>query len=45
VDDETLEPVTRVDRPTLVALAVKFPSARLIDNVCVAVAIAVAIPT
>jgi pantoate--beta-alanine ligase len=32
VDDETLEPVTRLDRPTLVALAVKFPSARLIDN-------------
>ena len=33
VDDETLEPVDRLDRPTLVALAVKFPSARLIDNV------------
>ena len=32
VDDETLEPVARVERPALVALAVKFPSARLIDN-------------
>lgn len=32
VDDETLEPVARLDKPTLVALAVKFPSARLIDN-------------
>lgn len=32
VDDDTLEPVSRLDRPTLVALAVKFPSARLIDN-------------
>ncbi len=33
VDDETLEPVDRLSGPTLVALAVKFPSARLIDNV------------
>ena len=33
VDDETLEPVARLDKPTLVALAVKFPSARLIDNI------------
>lgn len=32
VDDDTLEPVQRLDRPTLVALAVRFPSARLIDN-------------
>lgn len=32
VDDETLEPLDRVDRPALVALAVRFPSARLIDN-------------
>lgn len=32
VDDQTLEPVEAVDRPTLIALAVKFPSARLIDN-------------
>ena len=33
VDDETLEPVARLDKPALVALAVKFPSARLIDNI------------
>ncbi len=32
VDDETLEPVARTDRPTLVALAVKFSKTRLIDN-------------
>lgn len=32
VDDETLAPVAQLDKPTLVALAVKFPSARLIDN-------------
>ena len=32
VDDQTLEPVEAVDRPTPIALAVKFPSARLIDN-------------
>lgn len=32
VDDETLEPVTATDRPTLVALAVKFTKTRLIDN-------------
>ncbi len=36
VDDETMEPVTRVNRPVLVALAVKFPSARLIDNTLLA---------
>lgn len=33
VDDETLEPVRRVETPALLAIAVKFPSARLIDNV------------
>lgn len=32
VDDETLEPIDTVDRPALVAIAVRFPSARLIDN-------------
>ena len=32
VDDETLEPVERTDKPTLVALAVKFSKTRLIDN-------------
>jgi len=32
VDDETLEPVARTDRPALVALAVKFSKTRLIDN-------------
>lgn len=32
VDDETMEPVPQLSQPTLVALAVKFPSARLIDN-------------
>ncbi|WFB36067.1 pantoate--beta-alanine ligase [Kiritimatiellota bacterium B12222] len=34
VDDETLEPVGHIeDRPVLVAMAVQFPSARLIDNI------------
>ena len=33
VDDETLESVTRVDRPALLAVAVWFGKARLIDNV------------
>jgi pantoate--beta-alanine ligase len=33
VDDETLEPVTRVDRPVLLAVAAFFGRARLIDNV------------
>lgn len=32
VDDETLEPLEQTDRPTLVALAVKFSKTRLIDN-------------
>lgn len=32
VDDETLAPLTTLDRPALCALAVTFPSARLIDN-------------
>ncbi|MCX7818607.1 MAG: pantoate--beta-alanine ligase [Kiritimatiellae bacterium] len=32
VDSETLEPVAWVDRPVLAAIAVRFPSARLIDN-------------
>ncbi len=31
-DDETLEPVARIDRPALVALAVHFSRTRLIDN-------------
>ncbi|MEN3002457.1 MAG: pantoate--beta-alanine ligase [Armatimonadota bacterium] len=32
VDAETLEPVSRIERPTLLALAVYFGKARLIDN-------------
>ncbi|MGA1194007.1 MAG: pantoate--beta-alanine ligase [Kiritimatiellia bacterium] len=32
VDDETMRPVEAVDAKTLLALAVRFPSARLIDN-------------
>ncbi|MCO5043670.1 MAG: pantoate--beta-alanine ligase [Verrucomicrobia bacterium] len=32
VDDVTLEPVSRIEAPVLCALAVHFPSARLIDN-------------
>ncbi|HMP76193.1 MAG TPA: pantoate--beta-alanine ligase [Kiritimatiellia bacterium] len=32
VDDESLESVLLIERPTLCALAVHFPSARLIDN-------------
>lgn len=32
VDDETLQPVETAERPMLVALAVRFPGARLIDN-------------
>ncbi len=32
VDAETLEPVERIERPTLVAVAVYFGKARLIDN-------------
>jgi pantoate--beta-alanine ligase len=35
VDDETLEPVTAVRRPVLLALAVWFGRARLIDNIVV----------
>lgn len=34
VDDESLEPVEQIgDRPLLVAMAVQFPGARLIDNI------------
>jgi pantoate--beta-alanine ligase len=33
VDDETLRPVTRLDRPVLLAVAAWFGRARLIDNV------------
>jgi pantoate--beta-alanine ligase len=36
VDDETMEPVEFIRKPTLVAVAVRFPSARLIDNVVLA---------
>lgn len=32
VDDESLDPVILIERPALCALAVQFPSARLIDN-------------
>lgn len=32
VDDESLDPVVLIERPALCALAVLFPSARLIDN-------------
>jgi pantoate--beta-alanine ligase len=32
VDDDTLAPVSTITEPTLVALAVFFPGARLIDN-------------
>ena len=32
VDDQSMEPVEEISHPTLVALAVRFPSARLIDN-------------
>lgn len=32
VDDETMQPVTRIERKTLLALAVRFSAARLIDN-------------
>ncbi len=32
VDDESLDPVVLIEQPTLCALAVNFPSARLIDN-------------
>lgn len=36
VDDENMNPVSRIgNRPVLVALAVKFPGARLIDNATV----------
>lgn len=37
VDDETLTPVSRVERAVLVALAVKIGSTRLIDNIVLAV--------
>ncbi|HKL21827.1 MAG TPA: pantoate--beta-alanine ligase, partial [Tichowtungia sp.] len=32
VDDESLEPVQTLERPALLALAVRFSGARLIDN-------------
>lgn len=32
VDDESLDPVILIERPALCAIAVNFPSARLIDN-------------
>lgn len=36
VDDETLEPVEKIgERPVLVAVAVQFPGARLIDNILI----------
>lgn len=36
VDDQTLEPLSRItDRPALVAIAVQFPGARLIDNLTI----------
>jgi len=31
-NNETLQPLTEIDRPVLVAIAVRFPNARLIDN-------------
>jgi pantoate--beta-alanine ligase len=37
VDADTLQPVTRVQGPTLLALAVRFGTTRLIDNVIVTV--------
>lgn len=33
VDDETLEPVRLLEKPALLAVAIRFPSARLIDNI------------
>lgn len=36
VDDETLQPVERMERPALLALAVKFSGTRLIDNTVLA---------
>ncbi|MDW8052842.1 MAG: pantoate--beta-alanine ligase, partial [Armatimonadota bacterium] len=35
VDAETLQPVERIERPTLIAVAVFFGKARLIDNIVV----------
>ena len=35
VDEETLQPVTRIEKPTLLALAVFFGRTRLIDNLVV----------
>ena len=35
-DDETLQPVGRIEKPALVALAVKFSGTRLIDNTVLA---------
>jgi len=36
VDDESLQPVQRIERPVLVAIAVRFSRARLIDNTVLA---------
>ncbi|MFT4306956.1 MAG: pantoate--beta-alanine ligase, partial [Microbacterium sp.] len=36
VDPDTLAPVTRVDRPALLAVAVRVGATRLIDNVVLA---------
>ena len=36
VDDETMQPVDRIEKPALAALAVKFSGARLIDNTVLA---------
>jgi pantoate--beta-alanine ligase len=35
VDNATLKPVNKIEKNTLIALAVKFPSARLIDNILI----------
>jgi pantoate--beta-alanine ligase len=35
VDNETLKPIKQIQKNTLIALAVKFPNARLIDNIIV----------
>lgn len=36
VDNETLKPIKEIQKNTLIALAVKFPNARLIDNIVLA---------
>ena len=35
VDNDLLQPIERIDRPAIIALAVHFGSARLIDNIVV----------